>query len=101
VVGEDPLAGFSPHTAGFLRRLSTYPNVGDIVVNSVCDPKTGQVAAFEELIGCHGGAGGTQTQPFLLYPSEWGDPAAPIVGAERVHHFLRQHVASPNTGHAD
>lgn len=48
-----------------------YPDVGDIVVNSVCEPGTERVAAFEELIGCHGGAGGAQTVPFLLYPSEW------------------------------
>jgi hypothetical protein len=94
VLGDDPLAGLSPRTPAFLRRLSTYPNVGDIVVNSRYEPETGQVAAFEELIGCHGGAGGAQTAPFLLYPSEWGEPTAPIVGAEHLHQFLRQHLAS-------
>jgi uncharacterized membrane protein YvlD (DUF360 family) len=95
IVGDDPLAGFSIHTAAFLRRLASYSNVGDIVVNSRCEPETGQVAAFEELIGCHGGAGGTQTQPFLLYPSEWGEPASPILGAEQLHRFLYEHSASP------
>jgi hypothetical protein len=90
--GADPLAPFGPHTAAFLRRLSSYPNVGDLVVNSLYEPASGQVAAFEELIGCHGGAGGAQTSPFVLYPSEWG--AAPaIVGAEQLHHFLWQHLA--------
>jgi hypothetical protein len=94
-VGDDPLAGFSIHTAAFLRRLSSFPNVGDIVVNSRCEPETGQVAAFEELIGCHGGAGGMQTQPFLLHPSEWGEPSSPIVGAEQLHWFLYGHAISP------
>src|SRR5262249_13035831 len=47
----------------------TYPDSGDLVVNSLYDPKTGEVAAFEELVGSHGGLGGTQTQPFLLYPT--------------------------------
>jgi uncharacterized membrane protein YvlD (DUF360 family) len=92
VVGDDPLAAFSPHTAAFLRRLSTYPNVGDVVVNSACDRDTRQVTAFEELIGCHGGAGGPQTEPFLLYPASWGE-APPIIGAEQLHRFLSQHVA--------
>jgi hypothetical protein len=65
--------------------------VGDIVVNSLYEPNVGQVAAFEELIGCHGGAGGLQTSPFLLYPAEWGE-TPPIVGAEQLHRFLGQHV---------
>jgi hypothetical protein len=94
VQGEDPLSQFSLNTASFLRRLSTYSDVGDIVVNSLYEPQTGQVAAFEELIGCHGGAGGLQTAPFVLYPSEWGDPPGPIVGAEQLHRFLREHVAA-------
>jgi hypothetical protein len=93
LIGEDPLLGFSVHTAALLRRLSSYPNVADIVVNSLCDPESGQVAAFEELIGCHGGAGGAQTSPFVLYPSVWGEPS-PIIGAERLHAFLSQHIAS-------
>lgn len=93
VSGDDPLAAFSPHTAAMLRRLSSYSNVGDIVVNSLCDPVTQQVAAFEELIGCHGGAGGGQTSPFVLYPADWGE-SPPIVGAEQLHRFLRQHTSA-------
>src|SRR5438552_9999646 len=42
VTGDDPLAAFSPQTAAFLRRLASYSNVGDIVVNSVFERKTGQ-----------------------------------------------------------
>ena len=96
----DPLRGLDPHTATLLQRLASYPNVGDIVVNSVWDLRTGEVAAFEELVGCHGGAGGLQTHPFLLYPAEWGDPPVPLCGAESVHAFLRQHV-SASTGESE
>jgi len=92
--GEDPLAHFPPNTAAHLRRLATYANVGDIVVNSLFDPETGQVAAFEELIGCHGGAGGLQTRPFLLFPAAWTDEDPTIVGAEAVHAFLSQFVCA-------
>ena len=92
--GADPLDGLSSHTLSFLRRLSTYPNVGDIVVNSLWEGESQQVAAFEELIGCHGGAGGLQTAPFVLCPAEWGDPPEPIVGAESLHRFLKAGLAS-------
>jgi hypothetical protein len=95
--GEDPLARFSPHTAQFLLRQSSYRNVGDIVVNSLVDDN-GHVAAFEELIGCHGGAGGLQTQPLLLYPTAWTDHAPEIVGSERVHAFISKHLGSDHLG---
>ena len=91
--GEDPLARFSPYTARFLERQSSYRNVGDIVLNSLVDEQ-GHVAAFEELIGCHGGAGGLQTQPLLLYPTAWSDDAPEIVGSEGVHAFLSEHLGA-------
>jgi uncharacterized membrane protein YvlD (DUF360 family) len=93
VEGKDPLAGFSPHTARFLLRQSSYPNVGDIVVNSLVD-EHGHVAAFEELIGCHGGAGGLQTQPLLLYPAAWADHDPEIIGSEGVHVFISEHLGA-------
>jgi hypothetical protein len=40
------------------------------------------------LISFHGGLGGSQTQPFLLYPAELPVPAEPIVGAEALHRVL-------------
>ena len=41
----------------------------DILVISSVDPVTGEVPAFEELVGNHGGLGGSQREPFLLYPA--------------------------------
>jgi hypothetical protein len=93
VEGVDPLTVFPPTTARYLKRLSGYPNVPDLVVNSTLyDPGTGEVAAFEELIGCHGGAGGWQTQPFVLFPSSWTDEDPVLEGSERVHAFLSRHI---------
>jgi hypothetical protein len=40
------------------------------------DPSTDEVAAFEELIGSHGGLGGWQTQASLVYPATWPSPMA-------------------------
>jgi uncharacterized membrane protein YvlD (DUF360 family) len=88
VDGEDPLAPFGAHAADDVRRLDSMPNVGDIVLNSRLDPETDEVAAFEELVGSHGGIGGWQTKAFLLYPREWPEPIGPLVGAPAVHRQL-------------
>ncbi|MFN2244114.1 MAG: hypothetical protein ACK2U2_17605, partial [Anaerolineae bacterium] len=70
------------------------PDAPDVLVSSFHDPETGEVAAFEELIGSHGGLGGWQTQPFLLFPSSLTAPEAPIVGAARLHAVLKGWVRS-------
>jgi hypothetical protein len=52
------------------------------------DPQTEEVAAFEHLVGSHGGLGGEQTHPFVMYPSHLTHPAAPIHGADELHRVL-------------
>ncbi|MEU8760572.1 phage holin family protein [Streptomyces sp. NPDC048659] len=84
-----PLAVFGPGAADAVRRTDGFPHVADIMVNSMYDPATGTVHAFEEQIGSHGGLGGEQGRPFLLWPRELTDPPGEIVGAERVHRVLR------------
>ena len=44
------------------------------MVNARYDPERDEVAAFEEQVGSHGGLGGPQTHPFLLYPAELSPP---------------------------
>jgi uncharacterized membrane protein YvlD (DUF360 family) len=92
VEGEDPLAAFSAPTAGFLRRLASYSNAGDLIVNGTYDPATGQVVGIDDLVGAHGGVGGMQTRPFLVYPTAWAAQAPKLVGAAAVHRFLRRHA---------
>jgi hypothetical protein len=48
------------------------------------------VAAFENLVGSHGGLGGTQNEPFLLYPArlEPDGELPPIVGAPEVYKII-------------
>jgi uncharacterized membrane protein YvlD (DUF360 family) len=96
VDGEDPLASFSPNAARHLRRADGFPHVADIMVNSFYDPVTEEGCAFEELISFHGGMGGPQTRPFVLYPAHLAAPAAPPVGAEAVHRLLRAWRAECN-----
>jgi uncharacterized membrane protein YvlD (DUF360 family) len=88
IEGEDPLAPFPPNAAAHLRRTDGFDHVADIMVNSFYDHELDQGCAFEELISFHGGMGGPQTEPFLLYPMELPLPAEPIVGAAQVHAVL-------------
>ena len=88
VEGEDPLANFSPNAPQHLLRTDGFEHVADIMVGSFYDPELDEGCAFEELISFHGGIGGTQTRPFLLYPDHLPTPTEPLVGAAAVHDVL-------------
>ncbi|WP_438296467.1 alkaline phosphatase family protein [Streptomyces sp. HUAS TT7] len=91
--GKGPLKGFGRGAADAVRRTDTFPHTADIMVNSMYDPATGQVHAFEEQIGSHGGLGGEQSHPFLLSPLDLTEPVpdgGELVGAEQLHHVLRR-----------
>jgi hypothetical protein len=89
VEGEDPLAVYGPNTAAHLRRSDTFPHVADIMVISEYDPVSDETPAFEELVGHHGGLGGDQSHPFVLFPSELEAPGEEIVGAEHLNRVMR------------
>ena len=89
IEGENPLAGFGPKARQHLLRYNEFPDAPDIYVNSFYDAETNEVAAFEELIGCHGGLGGYQTRPFILYPSELALTEPHLVGAPAVYRQLK------------
>ncbi|MGW9027760.1 alkaline phosphatase family protein [Streptomyces sp. NPDC055722] len=91
--GSGPLAGFGPGAADAVRRTHSFPHTADIMVNSWYDPVEGEVLAFEEQIGSHGGLGGAQARPFLLSPVTLSAPeeeGAELVGAEQVHRLFRR-----------
>jgi uncharacterized membrane protein YvlD (DUF360 family) len=89
VEGKDPLACFGPMAAEHLRRHDRFPHCPDILVNSMYDPASGEVAPFEEFMGSHGGLGGAQTHPFLVVPADWSQPASAIVGVQAMYEQLR------------
>lgn len=88
ITGENPLANFGENAARHLKRHNTFKHMPDILVNSFYNPETGDICAFEELIGSHGGLGGTQTKPFILYPSNWNCPNE-LIGAKSIYNFLK------------
>jgi uncharacterized membrane protein YvlD (DUF360 family) len=88
VEGANPLAGLSPNAAAHLKRTDGFKHVPDIVVGSFFDSDLEEGCAFEELISFHGGLGGPQTRPFLLYPAALPMPPEGIVGAPALHSVL-------------
>jgi uncharacterized membrane protein YvlD (DUF360 family) len=94
VEGEDPMAPFGPHTMLSMRREDEMTHAPDLLLISQYDPELGEVAAFEELIGSHGGLGGPQNHPFILHPSDWElDEEIPL-GAPAVYRNLRRWIES-------
>jgi uncharacterized membrane protein YvlD (DUF360 family) len=93
VEGKNPLAPFGPNAADHLRRTDGFAHCADLMVNSTYWPQFGEVAAFEELVGSHGGMGGTQSFPFVLHPRELKWPDHEVVGPERVHRIFRGWLA--------
>ena len=89
VEGVDPLAPYGEHALTGMRRVDGMANCPDLVAISLLDTATDEVAAFEELIGSHGGLGGPQTSPFILHPAEWTIDE-PIIGAENVYRQIRK-----------
>jgi hypothetical protein len=97
VYKQNPLQKYSKHDRKSLLRLSNMDNAPDIIIISSYNELTGEVYAFEELVGNHGGIGGWQTEAILLHPKKLkindkfqddGD----IVGAENVHKILKSWI---------
>jgi uncharacterized membrane protein YvlD (DUF360 family) len=93
VVGDDPFRAFGPFAKPGFERLDGMADCGDLVAVSMLDEATGEVAAFEELIGSHGGLGGAQTEPLILHPADWRVDG-PLVGAEAIYRQLRSWLES-------
>jgi uncharacterized membrane protein YvlD (DUF360 family) len=98
VVGTDPLLPFGPRAAGELLRVMRFGTAPALFVHSRLDPETGEVHAFEEQVGSHGGLGGWQSEAVFVHPAEWKideelrdrsvPGESPLVGAATVHEQL-------------
>jgi hypothetical protein len=81
---------YGPNAAGHLLRHDGFENTPDILVNSRYWAEADEVAAFEELVGSHGGLGGTQARPFVLHPAALPMETGPTVGTATLHAVLKQ-----------
>lgn len=93
VEGDDPLAGYGPNAALHLRRALAFTDRPDLYVHAIIDHERGEIPAFEELVGSHGGLGGTQEHPFVLVPAALDPGPQSIVGAEALHRLLKTWIA--------
>lgn len=88
VQGQDPLLPYGPRARADLQRHQLADHIGDIVLISAVDPVTEEVAAFEELVGSHGGLGGWQTEAMLVHPAGWPTRTDDLDGPDGVHRQL-------------
>jgi hypothetical protein len=98
IEGENPLEGFGENIAMHIKRNVSFKYTPDILVNSFYDAEKDEVCAFEELVGSHGGAGGSQSEPFILYPSEWKVSDEEIIGAENIYKILKENLKQLKEG---
>ena len=93
VVGDDPLAPFGGRAVDQVRLVDAYATTADVMVNARYDPERDEVSAFESQVGSHGGLGGPQTRPFLLYPAGLADPPPQIFTSVALHRVLKSWLA--------
>jgi hypothetical protein len=96
VEGKDPLTPYGEHAARVLRRAVLLAEAPDLYMNSRVDEETLDIAAFEPLVGAHGGLGGWQDRAVLLVPRELAGalPEGRIEGADHLHRVLVEMLES-------
>jgi uncharacterized membrane protein YvlD (DUF360 family) len=85
----DPVTRFGRSAVAGLRRVDAMSECGDLLILSMFEEASGEVAPFEEQIGSHGGLGGVQSDAFILHPTEWRIEAPPL-GAVALHAEIRR-----------
>ena len=90
VQGVDPLAPYGEAAARLLCRAVLLAEAPDLYMNSTVDADTLDIAAFEPLVGAHGGLGGWQDRAVLLVPKDLAGalPDGRIEGADHLHRVL-------------
>ncbi len=68
--GENPLLRLREpkQAAEQIRRVASFRCSGDLLLLGSYDPQQNQVVSFEQQWAAHGGLGGPQDYPFILYP---------------------------------
>ena len=92
--GDDPLRGLTDPktTSAELARLTAFPHSGDLILFGAWDAR-GSVVTFEDQLGAHGGLGGPQDQPFIIYPSDVPLDARALSSPRDLYvHFMANYV---------
>jgi len=89
VRGQNPLLSLPEPklAASQLRQLASFPHSGDIIVLGAWRDD-GEVICFEDQVASHGGLGGPQDYPFIMYPSELSLDLEEVTNARELYpHF--------------
>jgi hypothetical protein len=88
VSGKNPLEpyGSEPVLARAVERLVRQSNAGDLVLFGAYDGY--EIVSFDDQIGAHGSAGGSQLHPFLIGPRGLGLESAVLEDARDLHAAL-------------
>jgi len=86
--GEDPLADQSDPrwAAEQISRLARFPHAGDLFLLGRWDGE--RVVTFEDQAATHGGLGGPQDWPFLLFPREMQFRSQAVENSEEIYAWL-------------
>lgn len=89
VEGDNPLtlADEPDIAARQLRDLASFPHSGDLILFGGWH-RPGVLVSFEDQVSTHGGIGGPQDYPFLLYPSAYSIPTQDISNARELYPFF-------------
>jgi hypothetical protein len=94
VFGNNPLEpyGTEPVLARAVERLVKQTNAGDLVLFGTYDGY--EIVCFDDQIGAHGSAGGSQLYPFLIAPRSLGLESAVLEDARDLHGALMSKYAT-------
>lgn len=90
--GANPLRQL-PEPEQALRELATvarYPHSGDLILLGHYDPESDTVVCFEDQWASHGGLGGPQDYPFMVYPPELGWDLSEVCNARELYAFFAE-----------
>jgi len=93
VSGKDPLATLADAglAAEELRQMARFPHSGDLILLGAWEPQPPQrVITFEDQVASHGGLGGEQLYPFILYADHQELAPDQLTNASRLYTFFRR-----------
>ena len=90
IEGRNPLLRLSEpeEAAEQIRRIASFPSSGDLILFGSYDPKRGIVVCFENQWASHGGVGGPQDHPFIIFPAELEWDLACVHNSKDLYPFL-------------
>jgi len=97
VRGRNPLLSLPEPdlAASQLRQLASFPHSGDLIIFGAWR-KDGTVICFEDQVASHGGLGGPQDYPFIMYPRELNLNLEEVTNARDLYPYFAAYLPGGN-----